>query len=111
MNKQDFQRLGLIVIPTNTVLLKKLTYEFNHVGYGIYFQFLRLVGVTDDFKLILNDTNIGIMAESLRISTEQLDEMIAGAVKEGIFNKKEYKKGYLYCKEIADILLITDWEL
>ena len=95
--------MNYINIKLNTIILDQVRYEHPQIGPSLYLSILQLMVKSPDFKLNLNDTNIGLLSEMVKLDKEKMMEMIEFWV-----NELEIFDPYLFNHE--NVLYSTEVE-
>ena len=93
--------IDYIPISIQSNIMDQLRFEFNHLGPSLYIVVAEMLIKSENLKLQLNDCNIGIIAEKLRLDEQKVIEILTSLVNETeIFNFECFEQKILYCPEL-----------
>ena|ERR1035437_1000907 len=96
--------IDFIPIP-NSNLIDQLRFEYNHLGPSMYLVIAEMLVKQHDYRLPISDSNVGIIAEKLRIDESKVKDILNDLANEtSIFNKELFNQDILSCPELERIL-------
>jgi hypothetical protein len=93
--------IDYIPIPLNSNLLDRLRYNYSHLGPSFFILVAEMLVKQHDHKLTMSTTNIGIIAEKLRLEESKVIEILTDLTNEAeIFDKELFEHDILFCPEL-----------
>jgi hypothetical protein len=93
--------IDYIPISIQSNMMDQLRFEFNHLGPSLYIIVAEMLIKSDNLKLPLNDCNVGIIAEKLRLDEQKVMEILKDLTSETeIFDFELFEQNILFCPEL-----------